>query len=545
MPDFISIDQNTNTLWDTVPKLVAMVGKGYAVEHFLEDVDMAFTRHGAVPGDSALEVVRERYYRGGTSDWGAALFYSDFLGRLPLDVRRLEPYMGWTTAALSRRLDCSVDDLYDRYSPSDNWQLVGASYAGDDRHHRVIGDVTADVAGEHILHLLDHARDNLLRSFPEPSSQYRVEQWFSRERSLVANILAACEGKSLPEVYRRWVSAKLPEKGLSCALTSELFAPAALSANAADLLNLFVRDHAAAAALYNQAIEETGVGLTPLSVKRGELPFFLVVRRQGMLVRTAACLEGSVLVGGDLRWQVRGGKLPLARMAADGVVSVVGKALLLVLQVRLKPDGCPLALPYQGSLYMPAAYAFEKKLRDSGILTVEAHPVARVRFRFFESWRNCQTLIRPPTHLRHALGVDELPARELADVITEAQEKAEDSLRRLGNDDTRDAALAQIFPKLWRTREQLDGQRRELARAPETRPAAKEIWDQIKTLDRELLENHLGLVLGSLQIQDLHYYDSRGALEPWCVALGGDELYRSLLAGVQIEAETDDGFQKG
>ncbi|MBQ6471809.1 MAG: hypothetical protein IJJ33_07490, partial [Victivallales bacterium] len=85
---FISIDQNSNGLWDTVPKLAALSAHGMAGTHYLEDVDAAFTRRGAHPGEPP-SLLPERFYRGGGSDWGAALFYTDLLGRQPWDLQEL------------------------------------------------------------------------------------------------------------------------------------------------------------------------------------------------------------------------------------------------------------------------------------------------------------------------------------------------------------------------------------------------------------------------------------------------------------------------
>lgn len=94
MPSFISIDQNCQPLWDVVPKLQALAAASRGGVHCIEDVDVAFTLRGgaALPPDSPPGIARERVYRGGVSDWGAALFYTEFLGRNPLDVKDLESF---------------------------------------------------------------------------------------------------------------------------------------------------------------------------------------------------------------------------------------------------------------------------------------------------------------------------------------------------------------------------------------------------------------------------------------------------------------------
>ncbi|MFW6065483.1 MAG: hypothetical protein ACOC9S_01555, partial [Planctomycetota bacterium] len=118
---FFSIDQNCHSLWDAIPKVQSLADGGEQVRHFLEDVDVAFTALGAGPS-TPLRLAKERFYRSGGQDWGAALFYSEFLGRVPVEIRHWEPLTGMTTKALAGRLRRKVDELYGQYSPGDNWQ---------------------------------------------------------------------------------------------------------------------------------------------------------------------------------------------------------------------------------------------------------------------------------------------------------------------------------------------------------------------------------------------------------------------------------------
>lgn len=539
MPDYISIDQNSNTFWDTVPKLAALACHGWSGTHCLEDIDMAFTRRGIQPGDPTLELVRERYYRGGVSDWGATLFYSDFLGRQPLDVTALEPYTGWTTAALSRRLDCSVDELYDRYSPGDNWQLVGASYADDSRFHRVIGDLGAADLAPHIRQLLDHMERDLLACFPEAAAQARITAWMATERALVERLLGELAEAPLTELYRQWVAARTPA-GTGLALSSEVFSLAAGRTPMLELLERFVADYEALAGLYNEAVAETDVGVHPLHIARGELPFFVVAERNGHLVRTAATLEDGCVVAGDWRWPVTAGRLPLAQMMEDGVRCLAGKALLLVLQVRLGEGGPALALPHLGSLYMPAAYALERKLRAAGMLTLPAQPVQRVRLRFFAAWRDCATRVRVPDYLRGVFSADELPAQDLAAEINRAVVSAEELLAELREPAGREAWQRRTFPELTGQREGTEQQRRALVQGPHDGATVRALSEQIKQWDRELLAKLTEAVVQALHIRNLSYYDSRGALLPWSIALGGEAFYERLLAQAEIRAETAD-----
>ena len=539
MPDFLSIDQNSNTLWDTVPKLGALARHGWTGTHCLEDIDMAFTRRGIRPGDPTLELLPERYYRGGVSDWGATLFYSDFLGRQPLDVTALEPFTGWTTAALTRRLGCSVDDLYDRHSPSDNWQLVGASYADDPRFHRVIGDLSVADLAPHVRQLLGHMESDLRERFPEQAARERVREWVSRERALVESLLGELAGAPLTELYRRWVSARVPGN-VRLQLTSEVFSLANGRTPMLELLERFVADYESMASLYNEAVAEAGVGVHPLAVAKGELPFFVVARRDGRMVRTAATLRDGQVTAGDWQWPLADGRLPLAKMVGDGVICLAGKALLLVLQVRLGDAGRCLAMPHLGSLYMPAAYALERRLRSARVVASAVRPVQRVRLRFYDAWRGCRTIVRVPEYLRGVFAADELPADDLAEEIATAVSRADRLLADLRDEEGRAAWQRDHCPELWARRDESETRRRQMVQGPHDKGQVRALYEEVKELDRLLLSAVTAAAVLALRVRDLPYYDSRGALLPWSVALGGEAFYERLLDGASIVPETAD-----
>lgn len=539
MTDFISIDQNSSPLWDAIPKLQAAAAKGYAAVHCVEDVDIAFTQHGASPGEHDLSLRRERYYRGGTSDWGAAWFYSDFLGRLPLDVRELEPFTGWTTAALSRRLECSVDELYDRFSPSDNWQLVGTSYLGDTNHHRVIADISVKEVAPYLTALMEHARNDMLARFPEPDSRARTEAWFHAEGSRLQNLIRQHEGGSFTDLSKSWLAACCPPP-VTPTQTSDVFGLTAEEPLGLEILETFIANYETAGKLYNQAIVETGVGLTPLNLARGELPAAVVFRDGNRWFRTNLQLRDEALQAGDRVWPLQADpirRLPRAAMQRDGVVACIGKALLLVLQARLKPRGRSLLLPYQGSLYMPAAHAFESLLEQAGLLNAERNPICRVRFHFLERLKECRTLVRVPDHLAGIFAADELRACELAEEVDRCRREAHRDLSALSSKDERERLLANRFGDLIERRQGLDLQRRELAKAPETRNQAAMLWDEIKDLDRALLDRQAVWITSLIHVRNLDYYDSRGALLPWSLALGGQAFYEKILQEAEIYSE--------
>lgn len=532
---YVSIDQNCHPLWDTLPKLAALARHGWQGVHCVEDIDVAFSRQGARPGEPGLALLTERYYRGGHSDWGAALFAHDFLGRLPVDIRVLEPFTGRTTAALARLLETTIDELYERWSPSDNWQLVGSSYADDPRWHRLIGDVSLAEAGPHLMALYRHAREDLLGRFPEAAVQGRLAAWFDAQESFAAARMAAEPSAPLSALYRSWLQAAL---GDSCrvALTSERFG-LARQAGADPILRLFLEHYDEAGAAYNQALRDSGVGMSPLRLSEGELPLFVTCRRAGRLVRAAAALQDGALVVGDCRWGLTGGALPVEAMQRDGVVALAGKALLLVLQARLGAEPAVLALPHQGSLYMPAAHAFERLLRAGGLLTAPVPPVLRVRFRFLEHWRGLATRVRLPAYLADSLGLAEASADRVAEALAAGIAAARRDLEILRQPAGRDAFWRDHAGALAAERDGLEAERRRLAADPQRRAEASLLWQRIKDIDRRQAAEQAEWVLARLRLLDVEYYDSRGALLPWCLALGGEGLYDRLLDRAEFTTE--------
>jgi len=538
----ISIDQNCHSLWDVVPKLHAIAAAGRAVTHLVEDIDSAFTALGSGVGDESLRLARERFHHSGGADWGAALFYTEFLGRVPVEPRDWEPLTGLKTAALAKKLGRDVEDLYDEFSPSDNWQLVGSSFVGDRAHHRVIGDLTVRETSPHVRELLAIARRDLLRAFPSPASRQRVRDWFAREEALVGRLLEGLADATLPALYEQWTRAHVPDavrldrtsRRFACAPAAGQTPPTGLR-----LLDVFLTDYPRAAALYNEAIEQTGQRLRPLATKEGELPFFATRTRAGRLVRT-----GLYLDGGNVRIGERVVRLPRAfadlpgALAEAGVHCVAGKAAVLVTQVRMEPGGEPLALPYRGSLYMPAAHAFAQKLIGAGLLPGPVQPVLRVRLRLLDRLRRLETPLRLPAHLAAAMGAEEVPARALGEHHADLAAAAAERLRGFRDEAARRRWQEQTFPDTAAEIAGLDRRRRELARRDPKDPELRAVWKRSRALETELLEQTVRQIDRDTQVAELDYYDSRGAILPWCIALGGEAFYNAVVADAEIYEET-------
>jgi hypothetical protein len=517
----------------------ALTARGRTVRHCIEDVDVAFTEVGAGAGGSGsgLRLERERHYRGGEADWGAALFYHQFLGRLPVDVREWEPFTGLSTKALAGRLRRTMDELYDEFSPSDNWQLIGPSYVGDGAHHRVLGDLSVAEAAEFVREVLRKARDDASAALPDAPCQQRLAEWFDREEATVESLLARHADGPLVDLYRDWMAAHNLGSAVSLDLTSRLFGVEASPARF-EALEAFLRDYDQAAGLYNQAIAEAFTSLRPLDTARGELPFFAVLPHDGHLVRTLVHLDRDQIRIGTRTFALGADRrLPLAALAEAGVRAVSGKAILLAIQVRLGEGGEALALPYRGSAYMPASHRLAAKLVSAGLLTGPLAPIVRVRLRLLDRLAGLDVSIRLPAHLARAFGREVVAARELAGNHARLAEEAMARLQRLKDPAARADWQRRNLPKIGRELEELDARRRRLAQATPKDPELRLIWKRIKPLQLEALRRTLGQIADDWQVRDVDYWDSRGAILPWCIGLGGAEFYNRVIRQAEIYDE--------
>jgi hypothetical protein len=541
----ISIDQNCHSLWDALPKLQALVGRGMPVRHFIEDIDVAFTEVGAsAPSDNglarpgSLRLERERYYRGREADWGAALFYHQFLGRQAVDIREWEPLTGLSTKALSGRLGRGVAELYEEFSPSDNWQLIGPSYAGQGGHHRVIGDLSVAETQGFLREVLRKAREDCLSAMPEEPCRQRLEEWFTREAALLESLLARHAAGGLVDLYKDWMASYLGA-AVPLDLSSRLFGldgdPTRFEA-----LEVFLRDYDVASGLYNEAIAETGSFLRPLEVQGGELPFFAIFPHEGRLVRTATFLDGeSLRVGARTFPLAPGRRLPVGAMAKAGIRATGGKAILLTIQARLGEVGAPLALPYRGSVYMPASHRLARKLRDAGLLSGRLHPIVRVRLRLLDRLADLNVSIRVPEYLARCFGKDVVPAREIGLNHARLAEEAQRRLKLLETPEGRLAWQRENMPELWAQLEGLDQRRRDLAATNPKDPELRAVWKRLKPIGLDLLRRTVRQIEVDWQVKDLDYWDSRGAILPWSIGLGGPGFYNEVIARAEIYEEQE------
>ena len=545
-----SIDQNSHSLWDAIPKLHALAHKGAAVTHFIEDVDAAFTAMGSGLDGGPLSLARERFHRSGGADWGAALFYTEFLGRQPTEIRNFEPLVGMKTNVLAGKLGRSVDELYDEFSPGDNWQLIGSSFVGDREHHRVVGDLTLAETAPFIRELLDKARQDTLGSFPASASRERANAWFDRETALVERLLGELSGGRLVDLYVRWMGEHLSHCGQSVRLdlTSRLFACDKLDSPGLRLVRPFVADYAAAAGMYNDAIAETNMPMRPLDTKAGEMPLFATMARDGHFARTGVFLrDGAVQIDGRAFAPGKDGVPAPADLADAGIQCLVGKAMLLVSQVRAGPSGEALALPYRGSAYMPAARALVRKLAAAGMTAGPLRPIVRVRLHLLDRMRELDTPIRLPAWLAEAIGGEEVPARRLGQAWQDLAGQARRRLDSFRDDDARRRWQTEEMPDLHAEIAARNGRRRDLAAKDPKNPELRAIWKAVSELQIRILDRTVRRIDADSQLADLDFYDTRGAALPWCVALGGESFYNEVIdqAEVYDEEGKEEDYRRG
>jgi len=536
----LSIDQNCHPLWDVYPKLHALAARGHRVTQYIEEFDTAFTAVGAGAA-AALRLARERFYRGGGADWGAALFYSEFLGRLPTDIRAWEPYTGMKTDVLARHLGQSVDDLYDRHSPGDNWQLIGPSYLnGDARRHRTVGDLSFGETYEHVHRLIDLAKADMERRFPEARSREASRQFCERARRRLEAFgdrrQFRVESPALTDFYHSLAADRFGDFQDGIVFTRGGDLPGTWFDS--PLLSLFLAQYERAAALYNLAVEETHPGLRMLDIDAGELPFFGVYWHDDHKVRSPMFLRDDVVRIAEMEFPVRDGRLGAGELRLAGVTQLPGKAIVLVLQVRTGGHADRLALPWHGSSYMPTAYRFQRLLCGVGLLDSAAvMPIVRVRLRLLDRLRDLTTTIGLPPHLAAVMGKTELPASELGQHWADIQADARERLAQLTDPAGRTQWMHTALPDVARNLAALDERRRALAATNEKDPQLRDIWKQIKPLQQRQLKALVEQIDRDWQLQTIDYWDSRGAIWPWCLALGGEAFYDQVIRQADVYEE--------
>lgn len=514
----ISIDQNSNSLWDTLPKLQALEKAGIDFTHCVEDIDVAFTRVGA--HSNQLQLTLEQYYPNGNLDWGASLFYMNFLGRCPLNLNNLVKYTGESPAHTAKKLHMTLDELYAKYSVADNWQLTAPSYIDSSKQaHRLLGDLSTSETISFIHELFDKAGSDLLKVFPEAEPQKRIKHWFNKERELVDELAETNE--TLAELYQSWLQSYFTK---NCIIKTSQHK--SLSYQSVQMLKKIAGNYSLFIKIYNESIEESGVELSKIDTGTGDLPFFAIYEKEGHLVRSSIRFESGKLSAGKL-------KFPIDEFGSH-VKEVSGKALLLVIIARLNETGNPLALPLNGSLYTPAAILLAEKMKKNGFIKENLYPIKRLRFNFLKSMEKSSTLINLPEYL-HRFFPKVIKADKFAKQLPEVIKSCKKTLKDLENDPER--IFQSWYPELFQQISLLKSLKNQYGRNPEKRHLCGEIWKEVKELEKEFHQNCYQHLIDSIHTSEIGYWDSRGALLPWSIALGGAPFYNELISNAEVFSE--------
>jgi hypothetical protein len=187
---------------------------------------------------------------------------------------------------------------------------------------------------------------------------------------------------------------------------------------------------------------------------------------------------------------------------------------------------------------MPAAHRLAGKLQAAGMLPSPLHPVFRVRFHLLDRLGGLPATIRLPEHLAAAFGAEEIPASALAEGWRALAGQAAARLEAFRTDQSLRKWQEDTFPDLARKMLELDVRRRRQAQQDPRAPEIRELWKQHKAVKQQVLAATVRQIAQDWQVSQIDYWDSRGALMPWCVGLGGKAFYDELVARAEIYEET-------
>jgi hypothetical protein len=100
-----------------------------------------------------------------------------------------------------------------------------------------------------------------------------------------------------------------------------------------------------------------------------------------------------------------------------------------------------------------------------------------------------------------------------------------------------DGTEAERFPELTGRIAELEARRKEMSQGSCTPEQMSGIWKEIKGLQAQLLDRTVRRIARDWQVRDLDYWDSRGALLPWTIALGGRHFHEHLVTNAEIYEE--------
>ena len=83
----------------------------------------------------------------------------------------------------------------------------------------------------------------------------------------------------------------------------------------------------------------------------------------------------------------------------------------------------------------------------------------------------------------------------------------------------------------------LQARKRTLAQENPKSPEVRELWKKIREIKNRLQKELLRKIVDDTQTSQIDFWDSRGALLPWCVALGGTSFYNNVVTNAVLTEE--------
>jgi len=196
-----------------------------------------------------------------------------------------------------------------------------------------------------------------------------------------------------------------------------------------------------------------------------------------------------------------------------------------------------------GSVYIPATHRFESLLAESGLLPQIENiaPIVRVRFNLLDQMHSLpgEIVIHLPAHLTGAFGCDEISAVDFAENYRGVAAQAAARVGAFKQECKRQSWVSEKFPQESTDLDTLNRRRQELARANPKDPQIRELHTQGRLLETQLQGKLVQQVFTDVQVAQLDYYNSRGAILPWAYALGGAEFYEEVINNAEIFTETE------
>lgn len=408
----VSGDQSI--LWDALLKLKLLTDMGYSVEHAIHTGDL-FSR--PPKGSSKPEVTREScLLNGNVNRWTACLEAAPFLGRMALS------------------LDCLRDD----YSLDLEAVLRGQSKKGMDAEQLLVRLTRGDWVG------LSHPNEKLVAHGMEMKEILPAYQKLRKPlRRNALESLGQAGAEALDSIFQLtdYPTATWPE-ATETHLTQLLDRYNVSHVNVTNsvkmfglggrsLMPLFVTYYDQAREAYNASVNSSGGCLKQLA--EGELPYYAVVRcEDGSVVRhDLSCQPGDTVV------QV------YENVSRHGeVIAILGKALLLLLDLRMK---CSLVLPEKGSPYSEQSYRFMELFAEATGRKFDLNPVYRLRMNALDALGNVPEKIKLPEYLRDSFGTEIISGSDLACTWRRIASQAQDEARKLASPPKETADLVKFL----------------------------------------------------------------------------------------------------